>query len=264
MIKNIDHFDIRQIADSGQCFRWKVMSDTEVKIVALDRTLTVKKLSEGFSFDCTEEEFERFYAHYFDLETDYFKIESIIMASEDTHLKKCFEMGRGIRILNQDLFEMLVSFMISQNNNIPRIKGSIEAIAKKGGFTTLNDENEFRLPKPGEISPDFFMDKSLGLGYRDAYLKELYEFLEKEPEWPEYLKTLSYEGAKKELLKKKGIGPKVADCVSLFGLHHIDAFPIDTHVKQLLEKYYSQGFDYDTYKGFLGIVQQYLFYAELK
>lgn len=240
------------------------MSDSEVKIIAFDRVLRIDKEKEGFSFDCSEEEFDNIWSSYFDLQTDYNRIENIIMSSEDTHLKECFSAGSGIRILRQDLIEILVSFLISQNNNIPRIKGSLEAICKKGGFTAINDADEFILPKPGEIDPDFFMDKSLGLGYRDIYLKEMYEFLEREKGWPEYLKTLDYEAARKELMSKKGIGPKVADCVSLFGLHHIDAFPIDTHVKQLLAKYYAAGFDYETYRGFLGIVQQYLFYAELK
>ena len=260
---SLDHFDIKQIAESGQCFRWKVLSDTAAEIIAYDRLLYIERKGSKLSLDCSEADFRNIWQQYFDLDTDYSRIERLIADSGDAHLKKAYLRGSGIRILRQELFETMVTFLISQNNNIPRIKKSLEMICEKGGFPLVNSDRGFRLPKPSEVAPEFFLDRSLGLGYRDVYLYELYKYLDENPSWLSDLQSMDYDTARKELLKRKGIGPKVADCICLFSLHHIDAFPIDTHVKQLLDKYYKGGFDYEYYKGFAGIIQQYLFYEEL-
>ena len=110
---------------------------------------------------------------------------------------------------------------------------------------------------------EVFDDRSMGFGYRAQYLKEIYEYGANNPDWLDNLRKMSYDEAMESLLTRKGIGKKVANCICLFGLHHVDAFPIDTHVKQLLDKYYSDGFDFERYKGVAGIIQQYLFYFEL-
>lgn len=110
---------------------------------------------------------------------------------------------------------------------------------------------------------EVFDDRSMGFGYRAPYLKEIYEYGANNPDWLDNLRKMSYDEAMESLLTRKGIGKKVANCICLFGLHHVDAFPIDTHVKQLLDKYYSDGFDFERYKGVAGIIQQYLFYFEL-
>lgn len=264
MIKNIDHLDLAQTAESGQCFRWKSLGKDTYSVVAYNRCLTISRIEEGrFELDCTEDEYKEIWSHYLDVDTDYFEVERLIRKSGDSHLLEAFEKGKGIRILRQDLWEMIVSYLISQNNNIPRIKGSIEAICRKAGFLA-KDSAEYRIPLPEEVQEGFFDDKSLGLGYRVEYLGKIYAYAKENPDWLEYLKTLSYEDARKELLNRKGIGPKVADCICLFGLHHVEAFPIDTHVKQLLLKYYSEGFNHEYYKEYAGIVQQYLFYYEIK
>ena len=96
----------------------------------------------------------------------------------------------------------------------------------------------YDFPKPDEAGDEIFEDRSMGFGYRAAYLRELFEFARMTPDWLDNLKKMSYDEAMAELLKRKGIGKKVADCICLFGLHHVDAFPIDTHVKQLLNEYY--------------------------
>ena len=260
---SLDHFDIKQIAESGQCFRWKVLGESAAEIIAFDRILTIERKGDKLLLDCSEEDFKNIWQQYFDLDTDYSQIERLIAESGDAHLKKAYSRGSGIRILRQELFETTVTFLISQNNNIPRIKKSLELICEKGGFKLINSDRGYRLPKPSEVSPEFFLDRSLGLGYRNVYLYELYEFINENPSWLSELQSMDYVTARKELLKRKGIGPKVADCICLFSLHHIDAFPIDTHVKQLLDKYYKGNFDYEHYKGFAGIIQQYLFYEEL-
>ena len=266
MKKYIDHFDLSEIAGSGQCFRWKETASGCVRVIAFGRVLNMRACADEpgyFEFDCSEEDWKDVWSHYFDLDTDYERIEALIRKSGDVHLLEAFKEGRGIRILKQDLWEIIISFLISQNNNISRIKNSVEALCREGGIKAAGAGEEFSFPGPGDINPEMFEKVNLGLGYRVHYLKEMYEFAEKNPEWLELLKAMSYEEARAELLKLKGIGPKVADCICLFGLHHIGAFPIDTHVKQLLAKYYPNGFNHEYFKGVAGVIQQYLFYYEL-
>lgn len=263
MLVNIDHFDSILIADSGQCFRWKKISDNTVRVVSFGKVLEIVKVSSGYDLSCSLEEWESVWAEYFDMSTDYCSIEKKIRSCGDKHLCESFEAGKGIRILRQDLWEIIISFLISQNNNIGRIKNSVEALCRTSGIKIPGYE-EYAFPGPGDIDSSMFEKVNLGLGYRVPYLREMYEFASLNPDWLSYLKTLDYEGARAELLKRKGIGPKVADCICLFGLHHIEAFPIDTHVKQLLSKYYPAGFDFEYFDGVAGIIQQYLFYYEIK
>lgn len=263
MLVNIDHFDNILIADSGQCFRWKKISPDTVRVVSFGKVLNIRKVSLGYELDCSKEEWESVWAEYFDMSTDYGEIEKKIGAFGDRHLCESFEEGKGIRILRQDLWEIIISFLISQNNNIGRIRNSVEALCRAGNIE-IPGSGEYAFPGPGSIDTKLFSEVNLGLGYRVPYLKEMYEYVSLNPDWLSYLKTLDYEGARAELLKRKGIGPKVADCICLFGLHHIEAFPIDTHVKQLLAKYYPYGFDFKYFEGVAGIIQQYLFYFEIK
>ncbi len=253
--------DLDQIASSGQCFRWKQI-DTDTYVIpelrrenAIIPALTIKKAGDEFELSCTEDDWNSQWYYYFDCDTDYDEVERRINNSSDEHCKTAFNEGSGIRILRQDLWEMIVTFIISQNNNIKRITNSVEEIVRRNGG---------HFPYPGEVDPEMFMDKSLGLGYRSPYLRDLYTYVYENPEWLSVLPDLSYEEAFSHLKRQKGIGPKVANCICLFGLHHVEAFPIDTHVKQLLDKYYPDGFYYDYYEGIAGIVQQYLFYYELR
>lgn len=258
--KRIPQMNLDQIASSGQCFRWEKMEDDTYVIPGLRAgnsyipDLTVSGKGEEFLFSCSEGDWDSHWANYFDLSTDYEDIKRRIDNSSDEQAKRAFAYGSGIRILRQDLWEMIVTFLISQNNNISRITNSVKLICERQGG---------HFPYPGEVDPESFMDKSLGLGYRTTYLRDIYEYAEANEGWLDTLRGMSYEEATKELVARNGIGPKVANCICLFGLHHVEAFPIDTHVKQLLIKYYKDGFDFDYYKGIAGIVQQYLFYYEL-
>ena len=262
MINRLDHFNPREIAGSGQCFRWKEAGDDTVKVVAFGKCLEIVKREDSFEYDCSDDDWNNVWAPYLDTDTDYCGIEALIRKSGDAHLLEAFECGQGIRILKQDLWEVIISFLISQNNNISRIKGSIEALCREAGMRA-GDSEEYAFPGPTDLNPEIFERVNMGLGYRVPYLKEMYEHAAAHPEWIESLKTMNYADARAELLKRKGIGPKVADCICLFGLHHIDAFPIDTHVKQLLAKYYPEGFNHEYFKGVAGVIQQYLFYYEL-
>ena len=117
-----DHFDLNQIMRSGQCFRIKEIAENTYSVVYKDNLLLIKKEEDSYDFLCSEEEFENVWKDYFDFNTDYNEVETLIKAFNDPHLNEAFSLGNGIRILKQDLFETIVSFLISQNNNISRIK----------------------------------------------------------------------------------------------------------------------------------------------
>lgn len=265
----IENMNLAQIADSGQCFRWKKIEENKYSVVAYGHYVEIEQDGQNFTFSCTKKEWQEIWYDYFDMDTDYEDIKRKIMESGDEHLIRCYELGSGVRILKQDLWEIIVSFIISQNNNIKRITKSVDDLCRVAGKTCENIEGlsdgdlAYRFPLPGEVPESVFDDKSMGFGYRDAYLKGIYAYALENPKWVDSLKGMSYDDAMNSLLAIKGIGKKVANCICLFGLHHVDAFPIDTHVKQLLEEHYADGFDFDRYRGVAGIIQQYLFYYEL-
>ena len=262
----IDNLDLKQIADSGQCFRWKNTGENEYTVVAFDRALRIKQDGNEFELDCDEADWNNIWKSYLDMDTDYAGIAKLIADGDDAHLKEAYAYGSGVRILRQDLWEMIVTFMISQNNNIKRITNSVDLLCRRCGHKidgSAEGEELYTFPKPLEVPDEVFDYRSMGFGYRAPYLKEIYEYGANNPDWLDNLRKMSYDEAMESLLSRKGIGKKVANCICLFGLHHVDAFPIDTHVKQLLDKYYSDGFDFERYKGVAGIIQQYLFYFEL-
>ncbi len=259
-----DYMDLEQIAKSGQCFRWKKQEDNTYSVVAFGSYLRMQQEGNRIIFSCDEKEWHDIWYEYFDMGTDYAGIGKLIEASQDEYLKQAYAASKGIRILKQDIWEVIVSFLISQNNNIPRITGSVEKICNRAGaHIKQGDSTCYGFPKPCEVSDEFWDDSTLGLGYRNIYLKEMFAFARENPEYLNQIKTLSYDEAFESLIGHKGIGTKVANCICLFGLHHINAFPVDTHIKQILEKHYSNGFDFERYDGVAGVIQQYLFYYEL-
>ncbi len=261
----INNMDLAQIANSGQCFRWNRLDEGFYEIIAFDRYLTIRQQGNRFELSCDEDEWKNIWAGYLDMDTDYAAIGKMIGESGDDYLKEAYKYGSGIRILRQELWEVLISFIISQNNNIKRIRGSIEAICSKAALPLLGDApcGKYRFPGPTDIDGDFFNDRELGLGYRDEYLSKMYEYARTSDNFPERLKETGNREAFAELKSFKGIGDKVANCICLFGLHHIDAFPVDTHIRQILDRYYPSGFDLERYKGCAGIIQQYMFNYKL-
>ena len=251
--KNLQDFDIEQIANSGQCFRITQITPGTWAVKALGHTLYIIKGNE-YIFDCTEEEFARIWYNYFDLETDYSIYKEIIRYSGDRYLIDAINFGHGIRILRQDLWETIVSFIISQQNNITRIKKIIERLC-------LPFDGIF--PSPAllkDYSEDDF--KAIGLGYRAKYIVSIVRAVLDGIFDLHYLKTLPTQEAIRYLQKFNGIGAKVANCIVLFSLHKIDAFPIDVWIKRIIDKHYSSKFPIEKYAPFAGIVQQYMFFYE--
>lgn len=258
--KRISNFSLKEILNSGQCFRMREVEEGSFDIISKDRRLLAKQEKETVSFYCEKEDFESFWKDYFDLDTDYGAY--IEKADEkDSYLQDAIFMASGVRILRQDLWEMIVSFLISQQNNIVRIRKCIQNLCEKYGE---KKEGYYAFPTPKALA-DLDEDalKECNLGYRSKYVVRSAKMIVDGEIDLEKIKALPYEEAKEELLKLFGVGVKVADCVCLFGLHHLEAFPIDTHIKQALDAHYKKGFPLKKYKGFEGVMQQYIFYYEL-
>lgn len=263
--KAIEHFSLAQICESGQCFRMSTKDDHIYQIIAGNRFLQAEQDENVCTFHCSETEFEEFWKYYFSLDEDY----SFYMGQinpNDIYLKSAAEFGNGIRILQQDLWEMIVSFLISQQNNIVRIRRCIENLCTRYGEERMTEDGTiyYAFPKPealAGLAEDALME--CNLGYRSKYVVRTAKSIVAGEVDLEELKNLSYPEAKAELLKLYGVGEKVADCICLFALHHLRAFPVDTHINQALKRHYKRGFPKRRYQGFEGVLQQYIFYYEL-
>lgn len=267
MIKVNDcNFSIEQICESGQCFRLKKIEENKYSMIALGRYLELEQDQNEITFHCTPEEYAQVWEHYFDLNTDYKRfIESV--NEEDEYLYRAVQFGKGIRILEQDVWEIIISFIISQQNNIKRIRKCIEILCEKYGEKKFINKTEIYYDFPTIQALAGATEEELrdcNLGYRSRYiLNTAKSILNKEVDINN-LKKMDYKDAKAELIKLSGVGEKVADCICLFSLHHLDAFPIDTHIKKVLNQYYPKGFPFETFLGYTGIIQQYIFYFDLK
>jgi len=258
-----DDFDLAKIADSGQCFRWEKGDAGSYRIIYKENRLKIQSQGDGsFTFFCSEDEYLSIWHDYFDLRTDYRSIRKRISKKDDPFLANACEYGKGIRILRQDPWEMLISFIISQNKNIPAIKNSVELLCKAAGKKREDAEGSYNLfPTPEEILA--LSDETLSacrLGYRCRYVKAAALDVVEEKIDLGLLENESEEAAIKALTAVCGVGVKVANCVSLFGLHHVDAFPIDVWIRRILENEYPAGYPKEKYSPYNGIYQQYMFY----
>lgn len=259
-----DDFDLKKIADSGQCFRFNDCGDYYLA-VAGDRFVTIREAGENlYEFSCDEAEFEGFWREYFDLGTDYRAIRARINKETAEYLYNASTYGKGIRILKQDPWEMLISFIISQRKNIPAIKASIEKICALAGHEigkAPDGSVVYSFPGPKELaSVTLEQLKECSLGYRDKYVytaaQDVAAGALKLDEWKQYDDSRLMEA----LLKIYGVGVKVANCEILFGYHRLDAFPKDVWINRVLEERYPQGFPFEEYAPFNGVMQQYLFF----
>lgn len=265
IIQKIPYFDIAQICDSGQCFRMWEKQENVYRLYAADRYLEITKQGDTHIFHCSDREFEQCWKSYFDLDEDYGRFRSKI-GVRDRYLQAAAQRGSGIRILRQELWETIVSFLISQQNNIKRIRRSIDEMCRKFGreMHTSDGEIYYAFPSPDVLAvlPDDGL-MECGLGYRSKYVVQTARDIVSGKIDLDRIRKMSEKKAKNELKSLYGVGEKVADCICLFALHQLDAFPIDTHIRQALEKHYPKGFPEYRYRGCKGIMQQYIFYYEL-
>ena len=258
-----DDFDLDKTAESGQCFRWRYVSDNEYNIIHAGRSLYVKRTG-GAEYDasCDADEFHHVWEPYFDMSENYAAIRNRIDRQEDAFLYEASEYGKGVRILRQDPWETLVSFIISQNRNIPAIKKSVELLCQYAG-ETLTDSRGVRyhaFPTPDAI---FNMGeaelKSCKVGYRWKYIQAAAnDILNDKLNLTRLIHTDESETLR-TLTGIYGVGIKVANCVSLYGLHHLDAFPADVWMKRALAERYPGGYPCQRYSPYNGVYQQYMF-----
>ena len=276
ILENCNAFDMKHIFECGQCFRWNKQEDDSYIGVIKDRVIKVKKENDKFVFSSNEsKDLDVVVRKYFDLDRDYEKIKNDL-SNIDEHLKKSVEYGSGIRILIQDIWECIISFIISANNNIPRIKKIIENISKEYGKKIKFENKEYYLfPSPEELSKASIDDlRKLGLGFRD---KRVYNttkmILKKEFDIDSLSKEKNTEVIREALLKLDGVGEKVADCILLFAFNKFDVFPVDVWVRRVMNELYIHLDDEEKvnkneirklakekFLGIEGLAQQYLFY----
>lgn len=256
-ISDIGDFDLPHTLDCGQAFRWEECENNRWRGVAFGRYLELEKLENGtvVLYNVTKDDFEGVWRNYFDLDRDYSEIIRII--SDDDTLRHAAEYSHGIRILNQEPWETLCSFIISQNNNIKRIKGIISRLCENfgenmGGWHTF--------PEAEKIAKLTLDDLSvLRSGFRAKYILDAAEKVSSGEINLEALKKTPTDLARGELMKINGVGPKVADCVLLFSLGHIDAFPKDVWIKRAMETLFGGELP-EKARPYAGIAQQYIFF----
>lgn len=256
-IYGINEFDLPHTLDCGQAFRWKCDQNDVWCGVANAKFLRLQKLQDGtvVLYDTTPQDFEDIWCDYFDLKRDYDAI--VKQLSLDATLKKACEYSYGIRILNQEPFETLCSFIISQNNNIKRIKGIIERLCenfgeKRDGFYTF--------PTPQKLAGLTLEDLSvLRSGFRAKYLLDAAKKVSSGEVDLYNLKNLPLDTARDELMKIVGVGPKVADCCLLFSHRHTSAFPKDVWIKRAMEIMFKGKLPENALE-YAGIAQQYIFF----
>lgn len=264
LIQN-NNFNIKQIAESGQCFRLNPIGENRYSLIAFGRCLLLEQKAEDLvELSCSEEEYKELWRNYFDLDYDYGQVIEEIEKGNDEFLKKAVAFGRGIRILRQEFFETMISFIISQNKNIPAIKNAIENICIRFGEQHYCAEvgiTYHTFPTPEVLAASDAQElRAMSVGYRDTYILSAARAITEKQLDPERIKNCSYEEAKKALLRIQGIGDKVANCICLYGLHHIEVFPVDVWIKRILSEIYQNQFCMEKYTGKLGIIQQYMFY----
>ena len=277
IIKNIDSFELKDIFDCGQCFRWNIEKDGSYTGVFGNNVLNVKKENENVIFEgiCAND-IKETVEYYFDLKRDYNAIKEEL-AKIDDNMKTSIEYGKGIRVLNQDLWETIISFIISANNNIPRIKGIIERLSKKyGKEIEYKGKKYYTFPTAEELKNVSVQEyRELGLGFRDIRLYETtHMILEGKVDLDKLRKNHNTIEVREQLLTLSGVGPKVADCILLFSdLKRLEVFPIDVWVRRVMNDLYIKQDDEnkvskkqieklaeEKFGNLAGLAQQYLFY----
>jgi len=272
ILEEVENFDVRAIFTCGQAFRWYEESDGSFTTVHLGRVLNVLNENGRVIFKGTNlEEFNEIWTDYFDLNTDYKEI--IKELSNNEILANAMEYGKGIRILNQNHFEMLISFIISANNMIPRIKKSIEVISTRYGKLICEDENRkyYSFPTVEELSKATVEDlrEFAKVGFRDKRIFDTVNMILNEKIDLYSFENLETDILREELLKFSGVGNKVADCIMLFSYKRGEVFPVDVWIKRVMEELFIKketpvkkiSKEADRIFGkYAGYAQQYLFY----
>lgn len=275
ILKNIKDFEPKHIFECGQAFRWSVEEDNSYTTVAYGKVINVKKENNDIILSNTNiDDFNNIWYHYFDLGKDYGEIKKEL--SKDPILKEATNFGEGIRILNQDPFEMVISFIISANNQIPRIKKSIELISKEygeektgGSFGCLSTYYSFPTPEQLSKAKPEDLREICKVGFRDIRIVETSKIIANGELELDKIFKMSRDEGKELLMTLPGVGPKVSDCILLFAFDKDEAFPVDVWVKRVMEHFYLKeetnvkligAHGARIFGSLAGFAQQYLFY----
>ena len=276
-IENLKSFELADIFDCGQCFRWNKQEDGSYTGIFKKNVMNVQKQGNTVTFKgICDGDIKEIVEDYFDLNRNYEEIKKKL-SQIDENVKTSIEYGQGIRILNQDLWEMIISYIISANNNIPRIKGIIERLSKKyGNEIEWKGQKYYTFPSCEQLKDVTVQDyRNLGLGFRDIRVYETTQMiLNKEVDLEKLRNNPNTQEVRNELLKLSGVGPKVADCILLFSdLKRFDVFPIDVWVRRVMNDLYIKEVDEtkvsktkieklaeEKFGNLKGLAQQYLFY----
>lgn len=257
-----DDFDLKKIFECGQCFRWNLNENGEYTGVAMGKAARIRQAENSIFISGTIDDFNKIWFDYFDLSKNYSALRRSLCV--DDYMRIATEYGAGIRILNQDRWEALCSFIISQCNNIPRIKKIVETLCTCFGDETELDGNTYytfpsaqRIAKlsEAELAP-------LRCGYRAPYIIGAARAVDSGSLDLDALSSVSLEEALKALKALNGVGNKVASCAILFSLRIEDAFPIDIWMKKAIQEHYNGKLDTKIFGGHSGLAQQYMFYYQ--
>ena len=267
----VDCFNLKYTLECGQCFRWKNNNDYYVGVIK-DRVIKIRQDGDYIYVRSNEQkDLEKVIKEYFELEKDYSSIEKRI-ASLDDYVKKALKNTSGMRHLKQDFFETIISYIISANNNIPRISKSVNEISKRYGKKIEFDDEEYYLfPTPEQLKDVTIDDyRACGVGFRDKYIYNTVKRINNKEIDLVKMQDMDTSSLRKELLSLMGIGPKVADCILLFSCGRQEVFPIDVWVERVMKKLYFNDeniskkeilkYASDNFGNDAGIVQQHLFY----
>ena len=272
IIEGLSDFEPKHVFDCGQCFRWLRQEDGSYTGVVQGKVINVKKENDLIILDNTnKEDFENIWFDYFDLGRNYTEIKNKLKVM-DEYLDKATEFGEGIRILQQDGWEMLISFIISANNRIPMIQRAINNLSERYGkyIGEYNCKKYYAFPTPEDLKNVSVEDiRACQTGFRDKYIKSVVDYVNDNKEDVLSYRKLNTDECVKELVKFNGVGPKVADCIALFGMQKYDTFPVDVWVKRVMEEFYVEDnlslpkirkFALEKFGDLSGFAQQYLFY----
>lgn len=277
MLDHLDHFDIKQILESGQVFRFEKISDHSYLLNAKQKIIKITQqpgCSSAVLYNTNISELDEVWGPYFDLETSYAYVTSQL-SRKDEFMAKAVRFGEGIRILKQDPWEMLISFIISQNKAIPHIKECINNISKEFGFpiNEMNGEGEcyYSFPSPKELGRATEEElRACKVGFRAPYIMDACQKILNGEVILNDLYIMGTEEAREKLMTIKGVGPKIADCILLFAYGKCGVFPTDVWIKRVMEGVYFEGkevrpeeiqkFANEYFGSLAGYAQQYIFY----
>ena len=273
-VKRIPFFSPSKNALSGQVFRFHVIDDTHTEVVAFGKYLQITELgNDEFAFSCSDKEFDKIWKSYFDLDRNYIDIYKSIDPS-DNYLKAAADFGYGIRILRQDVFETVISYIISQRRSIPSITTSVDRLSAKYGskiempklgkpFVKPLKDEYCSFPTPEQFAKATLADiAETGVGYRAEYIMSAIDDFRSGKLSEDMMRSKTDDELYEILMNMHGVGKKVANCIMLYGFTRCGRFPIDVWMERILNNYYDGHFDISKYPETCGIMQQFMFYYE--